>query len=159
MRRTVKDKPECLIADIFSIYHAQCLAKAIVIPTNGDVRKRDDRAVMGRGLARCMAVKFPEFPYKLGYLLVNEGNHVYYFRKYHVVTFPVKEHWSELASYALIRRSCRELLDVMDRYNIGTVYVPRVGCGNGGRAWSKVKPILVQELNDRCVLVTMPSDN
>lgn len=110
-----------------------------VITTNGYVRK-DGCAVMGRGCAYEAAQKFIMLPSQLGRKLRKQGNHVHLFPDIRIITFPVKHAWDQDADLALIERSVRELLQVLDpkqRY-----VMPRPGCGNGRLGWNTVRPLL-----------------
>ena len=132
----------------------------IAITTNGFV-KRDRTCVMGRGCAKQAAATFPEMPYKLGTKISAQGNHVFYFPEYRLITFPVKHVWWEPADSSLIRRSARELLKTIEEFNIKEpVYLPRPGCGNGKLKWEDVKEILSPILkSDQIHIVTWDSTN
>ena len=71
-----------------------CIGKvdAIAITTNGFV-KRDGSAVMGRGLAKAMADRFPRLPRILGSKLYQYGNGIYTLMEVQgttIINFPVK---------------------------------------------------------------------
>lgn len=120
----------------------------IVIPTNGTVKK-DGTCVMGRGLALAIKSRYEELPVLLGTQISNEGNQVYVWAEYGIVTFPVKHNWWEEADLKLIEKSCKELVGCIIRYFNDTtalLYIPRVGCGNGKLSWDVVKPVLEKEL-------------
>jgi len=127
----------------------------IAITTNGFVKK-DRTYVMGRGCARQTAVRFPELPRKLASRISTEGNRVFYFPEYRLITFPVKHNWWETADLGLIERSARELLRIIEVKNIKeAVYLPRPGCGNGRLKWEDVKKILSRILkSDQFHIVT-----
>jgi len=141
-----------------------------VVPTNGDVN-RWGRAVMGRGIARQAATLYPGADAALGGLLKQSGNHVYSLSIGGIVTFPVKAHWYEKADAGLIEESLRELRRLaMGRRDIGfplagvagyeTFAVPRVGCGNGGLAWRKVRLLVERYLfEDWWLLVSTPFES
>ena len=129
----------------------------VVIPTNGDTN-RWGLAVMGRGLAKDTAKRIPGMTYGLAEKLEVEGNHVYEFSDIHLFTFPVKRHWHEDADLALIKRSALELSRFTNKTDDAkVVYLPRVGCGNGRRMWSEVKPILESTLDDKFIVVSRAS--
>jgi len=134
---------------------------AIVIPTNGDVNRHGE-AVMGRGLALQAARRYPLLPKVLAHLMRELGNRVLdCYRPRHcptIITFPVKHHWSEPAQLDLIERSARELVALADHLEYGRVALPRVGCGNGQLDWTDVQPILERYLDDRFILVSLPSE-
>jgi len=113
-----------------------------VVTTSGSVRK-DGAAVMGRGVALEARKLFPRLPFQLGIKIRREGNRVFPFPEYRLVTFPVKRYWYEKADLHLIRQSCVEL-KVLSRLLSPqmNVYMVRPGCGNGGLSWGVVKPVL-----------------
>lgn len=134
---------------------ANSLASAIVIPTNGSV-KRDKSCVMGAGLAKDAKERWHNFPYELGRHIKANGNIPCYFDAYHVITFPVKHHWYEMADLTLIEKSAKRLAKFLSSPPFfHVVYVPRVGCGNGRLSWKlEVKPLLEKYLeSDRFVVV------
>ncbi len=132
----------------------------IAITTNGFV-KREGTCVMGRGCARQAAARFPELPRKLASRISAEGNHVFYFPEYRLITFPVKHNWWEAADLGLIDRSARELLKSIEVKKIKeAVYLPRPGCGNGRLNWEDVKKILSPILkSDQFHIVTYTRTN
>ena len=135
-------------------YHEQ--GYWIVITTNGTIRK-DGACVMGRGVAKETAVKYPDLPKKLGKFLKDFTNTVYPFAEYRILTFPVKHNWWEKADINLIEESCQRLLDWITYHfspaGLVPVYMVRPGCGNGQLNWEDVKPILEKYLDDRFVVV------
>jgi len=127
----------------------------IAITTNGSL-KRDRTCVMGRGYARQAAVRFPELPRKLASRISAEGNHVFYFPEYRLITFPVKHNWWEAADLGLNERTAGELLKIIEVKKIKeAVYLPRPGCGNGRLKWEDMKKILLPILKpDQFHIVT-----
>lgn len=128
-----------------------------VIPTNG-ARNALGRAVMGRGLARQIANRLPEFPAQLGKALLQGGNVLHYWGHYGLITFPVKRTWVDRASPALICQSCKQLVELLQdkHFEDSFVLMPRVGCGNGGLDWQAVRVILEEELEavaDRIAII------
>ena len=114
----------------------------VAITTNGFI-KRDRPCVMGIGCAKQAAARFPELPYQLGTKISVQGNHVFYFPDFRLITFPVKHNWWEAADLDLIDRSARELLKIIEVNKINeAIYLPRPGCGNGKLKWEDVKKIL-----------------
>lgn len=116
----------------------------IVIPTNGFV-KVNGECVMGRGLAKQASVRHPSIPGILGSQIVTHGNKVFEL-PYQLYSFPVKHNWWEMADTKLIERSIKQLVDITRFHPERQVYIPRVGCGNGGLDWEIVKPILTPNL-------------
>lgn len=115
----------------------------VAILTNGVVR-RDGKAVMGRGVAKECADRFPEFPEKFGNALKSLGNNVLSWSEYSMFTFPTKSDWKDPSNILIISRSCRQLKEYLAEHpEIEKVYLPRPGCGEGGLDYeSEVKPTL-----------------
>lgn len=137
---------------------------AICIPTNGTI-KRNGEAVMGRGVALQAQNRWHQLPRALGnWLRTTEhvaGPHLFVIPAHSfleqpcdVVCFPVKYQWHETASLELIAHSCRALQESCDLFGWSQVYLPRPGCGNGGRTWADVHPI-VATLDDRVCVITL----
>lgn len=144
-----------ITADLWTIYDetvATSFSKAIVIPTNGTM-KADGCCVMGAGLALDAKKKWPNLPRQLGDKLTIGGNVPHGFPQYRIITFPVKHNWWEKADITLIRISAMHLAteSVSSRYE--TIYVPKVGCGNGRLAWKDVKNVLEEFLTSRFIIV------
>lgn len=116
----------------------------VVIPTNGVV-KADGCAVMGAGLALQASVRFPRLSTELGSMIREYGNDLYSFVKYRLITFPTKHHWRNRSDINLIEDSTKELILLAPSADI---YLPRLGCGNGGLSWEEVEPILDRILGD-----------
>lgn len=127
----------------------------VVVTTNGTV-KLNGQCVMGRGVARDAAKKFPDLPKQLGGLIKEHGNHVYLL-PHGLISFPVKHNWWELADLELIRRSADELATLWARELQMPVFLPRPGCGNGGLTWDKVRPVIAAHLSsDQFTVVWKP---
>jgi len=136
----------------------------IVITTNGTVRK-DGACVMGRGVAKQAAIKYPQLPRELGKLIKLRGNVCHVMWGLGIITFPVKHNWWEKADLTLIEKSCKELVQKVcdiDEFKSDTypennwpdeVYMVRPGCGNGGLRWKDVEPILDKHLKRRYIVV------
>lgn len=136
-------------------------ADAICITTNGSVTNRGN-AVMGRGCALQAKQRYPWLPSKLGAELRAGGNHVRCFTAdvtLPLIMFPVKDEWHNGARLKLIEQSCYELMDLIEaipewqREKWQNVLLPRPGCGNGGRTWADVEPIISSILDDRVIVV------
>lgn len=112
----------------------------LVIPTNG-IRKENGEAVMGAGLAKEAAERYPDLPRLLGERL-KIGNYIYFFHTYKVVTFPTKNHWKDPSDLELIIKSAVQLLKDMQAFRRQgrdvKFYLPKIGCGLGGLEWHNV---------------------
>lgn len=138
------------------IWHFHSEGNFIVISTNGFV-KNNGQNVMGRGVALQAAQRFPNLAAELGVKIKEDGNQVYCFREYRIITFPVKHTWFESADIDLIKKSTEQLLKLSQHLamlNVVTqIYLPLVGCGNGKLLWKDVKPILEEYLDDDFTVV------
>lgn len=135
-------------------------ADALVITTNGFVKKNGE-AVMGRGVAKEAATRFPDLPRLLGDAIKRGGNHVVSLlvpiEGPVIISMPVKVDWREAALPNLILRSCEELVKLADGFpRWETICLPRPGCGNGGLNWDDVKRTIESVLDDRFIVCTQP---
>lgn len=119
------------------------------IATNGFV-KSDGACVMGRGIALQLKQRDPKAPYRLGSRIKANGNIVQKFYG-NVIAFPTKHNWWEKSDINLIKKSCKQLMELLGPNE--TILLPRVGCGNGGLDWNDVGPIVSKLLDDRVTIV------
>ncbi len=150
-----------LRADLFSEAILR-QADAICITTNAQV-KANGQAVMGAGVAKAAAQRWPELPAQLAATLGRYGNHVSLLKEVATLTgtlsilsFPTKDHWKADSDPALIVRSARELVLMADARDWRRVYAPPFGCGNGRLKWADVEPLLQPILNDRFWICSLP---
>jgi len=126
----------------------------IVIPTNGYI-KRDGSCIMGKGLSLQAKERIPGIEFRLGRLIRERGNNVFYLGK-GLLSFPVKDQWWEKAKLSLIMKSAIQLKELVDTFvPTKKIVLPKVGCGNGGLNWIKVEPILDDYLDDRFIIVDL----
>jgi len=137
-----------IIGDIWE-FHKQ--GNWIVVPTNGSLNSKGE-AIMGKGLALEAKRRLPDLPQWLGLRISTEGNSVFGNSKYHLFTFPTKHDWKKMADLSLIKESAKGLAFTRIA---GTIYLPRVGCGNGGLNWEDVKPVLEKYLDDRFMVTVV----
>jgi hypothetical protein len=136
-------------------------ADALCVPTNGVVKGSGD-LVMGKGLAKLFAQRYPGLPRQLGDHVQKAGNVPCLYRpddkfgvlgKY-VISFPTKHHWSQPSDLVLIERSARCIVSLVEVMQLSTIALSRVGCGLGHLDWdTQVKPLLTQILDDRFTVV------
>ncbi len=147
---------------------------AICIPTNGIVKKSGE-AVMGAGVAKLCAVKWPQTQYILGEFLTEGKNLPYQLgmvnklgefwtkltvedKNSHicrVFSFPTKHHFKDNSDLELIKRSCQQMVIFATALKMDFIALPRVGAGLGGLSWeNEVRPAISKILDDRFHIVT-----
>jgi len=139
-------------SELGDIWDRWTVGNLIVIPTNGFINK-NGKAVMGKGLAYDAKTKFPTLPISLGASLKAMGNHVFVWKKFGLITFPVKHNWWEIADLNLIEQSAKELASIKFDDKEYPIYIPLVGCGNGELNEKDVIPILQKYLDDKFILI------
>lgn len=123
----------------------------IVITANGSLT-RDGRAVMGRGVAKQAAQRYPGLAVKLGLLIAEQGSHVFDL-SCGIVSFPVEESAWSLPDTRIISRSAGELRALLDISGWERIVVPRPGCGGGGLEWMDVRPLLEPWFDERFIVI------
>ena len=137
--------------------------QAAAVTTNGVV-KADGKLVMGAGIARYARDSFPGIDAVLGEHVKCGGNVPAWLPalldphreaagldpKVNVVTCPTKRHWKDPSDPGLIAASCRKLVEMAGTYGLERVYLPPLGCANGGLDWKRdVEPVCSAVLDDR----------
>ena len=125
--------------------------------------------VMGKGIALQFKKTFPhnfkvyqqavkEGRIRTGSVLVVPVSQVNGVR--FIINFPTKEHWRSPSTLAYIESGLRDLVQVLQDYDIHSVALPPLGCGNGGLSWQDVKPLIEKALADvpTDVLVYEPNE-
>ena len=64
----------------------------------------------------------------------------------YIINFPTKRHWKGKSRLEDIQSGLQDLVRVLREYEIRSVAVPALGCGNGGLDWRQVRPIIEREL-------------
>lgn len=129
---------------------------AIAVTTNG-ILKNDGTLVMGAGVAKSFAKRFPTLPKMMGDYVADVGNSVGLFKvdDFKVFSFPTKHDWRDASDIDLIVKSHGVLLGLMDIFEIKSILLPRPGCSNGGLDWEFVKSHL--QVDERITYVSLPS--
>lgn len=132
------------------------ISKVICITTNGVLSGGGLNLVMGKGIALEAKERFPGIDGMAGHLIRQYGNRVHHLGKrdtYEIVTFPTKNHWKDPSNLDLIGRSADQLSALAGVKGWKEVYLPHVGCQNGGLVWEDVYAVLSQILDDRFIAV------
>lgn len=128
----------------------------IAITTNG-ITKTNGQAVMGAGLAKQAATRYPDLPSWLGQRLMRFGNRPHCFRSIRLITFPTKGNWQQPSSLQLITDSLHAIRTILDHEHIARLYCPRPGCGRGQLEWPLVKETIAPLIDDRFIFLTPPA--
>lgn len=65
-----------------------------------------------------------------------------------IINFPTKKHWRYPSKYEYIESGLKALVNVIRDYNIKSLAIPPLGCGNGGLQWDAVKKMIVEALHE-----------
>ena len=128
---------------------------AIAVTTNGIV-KSNGNLVMGAGIAKQFANKYPELPSILGKKVAFYGNipfYIKYPRSTGIVSFPTKNHYSDKSDLDLIVKSAKKIKLLADKFYWTKVAIPAPGVGLGGLSWKdEVAPALQEIFDDRFII-------
>lgn len=110
--------------------------------------------VMGAGVARAFKKKYPQM--FLEYRNACEAGdirpgklHIWHSPTGEwVINFPTKRHWREKARYEDIHAGLISLRDYLKDRSGVKIALPALGCGNGGLDWSRVAPMISEQLHD-----------
>ncbi len=74
-----------------------------------------------------------------------------------IVNFPTKDHWKARSRLSDIEHGLQLLRKSYRAWNITSIAVPPLGCGNGGLEWSDVRPLIEKYLGDLPIEVSVYS--
>jgi hypothetical protein len=132
--------------------------------TTNYVLKKNGALVMGAGVAKAFAGKYPWLPLNWGKRIAARnlapGHHPGLFVTLmpappHLVYFGTKWHWKDLSDLSLIKQNTLKLMELADILEWDNIILPRPGCSNGGLSWlGEVKPTLDDFLDDRVTILS-----
>jgi len=145
--------------------------------TKGNLLETDARAIvntvntvgiMGKGIALQFKERFPinfkiyadlckKGQVQIGKMLVVKENSLH--GEKIIINFPTKTEWYKKSQYYYIDEGLKDLVKVIDEYEIESIAIPPLGCGNGGLEWDKVKILLGKYLNDLKIDITIYEPN
>jgi O-acetyl-ADP-ribose deacetylase (regulator of RNase III) len=64
----------------------------------------------------------------------------------YIINFPTKKHWRERSRIEFIREGLKSLVEAIRTYNISSIAIPPLGCGNGGLNWDEVRPLIEEAM-------------
>lgn len=120
---------------------------------------------MGKGIAYQFKLEYPENfkiyqsacskkQFRPGDILIHRENNKI------VVNFPTKDKWRQKSEYRYIESGLDELIKKITEYNITSIAIPPLGCGNGGLDWRIVRELInskLETVNNLVVYVYEPS--
>jgi len=117
--------------------------------------------VMGKGIALEFKNQFPDM-FK-DYALRCERNEVkpgmpYLYRTMfppQIINFPTKDHWKSVSKIADIENGLKHLAAMYKEWDVKSLALPPLGCGNGQLEWRVVGPIIYQYVNQMDIPVEM----
>lgn len=60
----------------------------------------------------------------------------------YIIHFPTKKHWRYPSKLSWVRDGLKDLVRVVREYQIGSIALPSLGCGNGRLSWQDVRPLI-----------------
>jgi len=78
-----------------------------------------------------------------------------------LINFPTKDHWRGKSKMSFIEDGLDDFIIQIQKYNIQSVAIPPLGCGNGGLPWTDVKKIIEEKLsfiNDVDFIIYAPKE-
>jgi O-acetyl-ADP-ribose deacetylase (regulator of RNase III)/uncharacterized protein YwgA len=109
--------------------------------------------VMGKGVALKFKQRFPEmfndYARRCEQKAVKLGEPYVYEDKsgVKILNFPTKDHWRSPSRLHDIERGLDHLVQNFQAWNITSMAMPPLGCGNGGLEWSQVGPLIYRKLH------------
>ncbi len=80
-----------------------------------------------------------------------------------IINFPTKVEWFKKSQYSYIEDGLKDLVQIIQDYNIKSIAIPPLGCGNGGLRWDNVKSLIEKYLTPISkhveILIYEPNDN
>lgn len=135
-----------IVGDLWD-FHQQ--GQIICIPTNVGWKKNGEN-VMGRGVAQQAAEKMPDLTCRYGYhCMQKDGGESIYYEDLAVIMTPTKplnkeaphKSWQGQATLVRVEESLWQLR-VLAASIDNLIYLPLLGCGNGGLYKNAVLPII-----------------
>ena len=64
--------------------------------------------------------------------------------KYRIISFPTKDNWRQPSRYEWIQAGIDKIVDHWDFFGFESVGMPKIGCGEGGLEWKRVRFMLAR---------------
>ena len=151
---------------LFNVLEATALAAPALQTGSGNLLDADVEAlvntvntvgVMGKGLALQFKRRFPSNyevyvsacsrgEVQVGRMLVVETT--WHAGPRLIINFPTKKHWRDLSRLEYVSAGLDALVGEVRMRGIRSIAIPPLGCGNGGLAWSDVRPLIERAVLD-----------
>jgi O-acetyl-ADP-ribose deacetylase (regulator of RNase III) len=139
-------------------------------PVQAIVNTVNTVGVMGKGIALQFKEKFPENfkAYKkacdagevqTGKMLITTQHKIG--EPDIIVNFPTKQHWRQPSKLEYVEKGLDDLVEQIKKYQIKSIAIPPLGCGNGGLDWNIVKSLIEKKLSpveDIDIIIFEPSE-
>lgn len=107
--------------------------------------------VMGKGIALSFKKRYPKMYERYKTVceqgLLKTGKlMLFYEDDYWVLLFPTKENWRQPSKLEYIEAGLQKFVQTYAAKGITSIAFPRLGCGNGGLEWEKVKLLMEKYL-------------
>jgi O-acetyl-ADP-ribose deacetylase (regulator of RNase III) len=109
--------------------------------------------VMGKGVTLQFRQAFSENYFKDYQKACRDGKlkigkvHIYDLNRLenpkYIINFPTKKHWKGKSRIEDINAGLKDLVSVVKEYDIKSIAVPPLGCGNGGLNWTIVRSLIL----------------
>ena len=131
-------------------------ADVVCVTTNGIV-KTNGELVMGAGVAKAFATRYPDMPQVLGKKVNANGNIVYQGgedKGTAILSFPTKNHFKDKADLNLIIKSAKRLLSFANKKQWKKIIIPSPGTGLGALSKEEVYEELNKIFDNRFYIIT-----
>lgn len=138
--------------------------------TEALVNTVNTEGVMGKGIALEFKESFPE-NFKLykkacvkgeietGKMFLTHTNRLD--NPKFIINFPTKKHWRYPSKIEYIKDGLKDLENIISVYEIKSIAIPPLGCGNGKLNWKDVKPLIensIRKFNNLTSIIYEPSE-
>lgn len=72
-----------------------------------------------------------------------------------IINFPTKDHWKSISKLSEIERGLKYLLEHYHEWDVTSLAMPPLGCGNGQLEWRVVGPLIYRFVKDMTIPVEM----
>lgn len=139
--------------DFFEYAEQEC--PEVLVCTINQIVRANGELVMGAGIAKAFRDKYRGLAAAWGAQTKYKESGVIYSISdctEFLVGFPTKYDWKDKSDIELIKKSLKELEQMVDDFSFDSVLMTRPGCGNGGFEWSEIRPLL-KHLDERYIVI------